>query len=307
MAEQLRATAKQNFSDKYVKALTHWTKKLIGEVVKVDETDLSKLADTLDLYRTPGKLEEALESSDSDVRDPAITCLQNRLTIASEQLKKTAAVWENPITRMGFDSASFVTQLTEFFSLEKLAAEHELTYQKLVLPLEITDRLDFYRAALEWPNETARAKNITAIKRELDNLKTGGLAANPFWSAKFLNSNPTWVENESGRMRTRYDWLKLGDPYKSLVKKVNALDSMRLSSLHRAVKKGDSAGSNWINNQFALYGLAKPEVTELKTAAKRGKFALLKALVEMRQKALEDKVKKEFMTSRAKELSPITG
>ena len=293
MVKQLRA--KHDDSGEYVDALTHWTKKLIGEVGKLDETAVSKLADMLDLYRTPGKLEKALESSDSDV--PAKTCLKNRLTVAKEELEKTAAVLNDPKTKMGFDSSSFVTQLTEFFSLQKLAKKYGKADQDLKLPFEVARRLEVYRAALEWGNKTARAKNITAIQWELHNLKTGELAANPFWSAKFLNSEPSRVKDELERMRARYHWVK-ENSYKSFVKEVNELDAMPTSRLYRAIMKNDRAGMHWIFNQCALYGLKEPASINwdnLKNAGKKGSTDLLKALVTM--------LEAEFV----KQASPQTG
>ncbi|MDT7520748.1 hypothetical protein RAE19_19085 [Rhodoferax sp. TBRC 17660] len=304
MAKQLRA----NHSNEpaYIAALTYWTNKLIGTG---EETNLSKLADRLDLYRTPGKLETALKRNDLSADGPEMTCLNYRLNVAKEELKSTASVLKDHTKWREDDSSRFVTQLTEFFSLEKIARNYniEVNVMELGLPLELKDRLDHYRAALEYNNKKARAKNIRAIKWEFDNLKTGNkLAANPFWSAKFLNSRTELRTEVFKEMEKRYDWLSKADSYKSFVKKVNEIASMNTSRLTSALKKNDPVGDYWIYNQFVTYGLEKPTLETLiilKNVAKNGDLSLLEKIAKIRDEAFWDKLNNKILDSLPKMVS----
>ena len=304
MAKQLRA----NHSNEpaYIAALTYWTNKLIGTG---EETNLSKLADRLDLYRTPGKLETALKRNDLSADGPEMTCLNYRLNVAKEELKSTASVLKDHTKWREDDSSRFVTQLTEFFSLEKIARNYNIkvNVMELGLPLELKDRLDHYRAALEYNNNKARAKNIRAIKWEFDNLKTGNkLAANPFWSAKFLNSRTELRTEVFKEMEKRYDWLSKADSYKRFVKKVNEIASMNTSRLTSALKKNDPVGDYWIYNQFVTYGLEKPTLETLiilKNVAKNGDLSLLEKIAKIRDDAFLDKLNNKILDNLPKVVS----
>jgi hypothetical protein len=303
LAKQLRAN--QIEESAHINALTYWSKKFIDTG---DETDLTKIADRLDLYRTPGKLEKALKRNDLSADGPEITCLKDRLKVAGDELSKTASVLKDHTKWTKDDSSRFVTQLTEFFSLKKIAGNYKenVAVQDPVLPTELKGRLDYYSAALEWDNKTARAKNIRAIKWEFDNLKTGGLAANPFWSAKFLKTQTGLQGEVMEGMTTRYDWLSKKDSYKILVKKVNEMDSMKTSDLSSALKRSDPVSFNWIKNQFVLYGLEYPNndvLQNLKDAAGKGDLSLLEKIAQTLQEAFGEKLQNEMAKSLQNEMA----
>lgn len=193
----------------------------------------------------------------------------NRLVIESkrvallEKLNTAIALLDsgNPTEMMKVDEAQLVNQMTEFFAWEELAKKHGVRPLKPVEGELKGFRFDFYRAALTWPNGTARRKNAEAIRRELSDLKSGGPKANAYWSAKFLASRP---EAERAAELTRLnDAFRFstedGSTYKKAVSYFKTVRDFSPDKLREAILGGGVTGLHWVEQQLEMLGLKLPD------------------------------------------------
>lgn len=208
-----------------------------------------RFAEAYGLQHTPGALEKALKS-----RAP-----QAARGFLSDQLE--AARQRAQGSFKAFDTAASVADLKAYFDLEALAKRHKVDVPPLALGID-NDRLQFYRAALTWPNKTARAKNIRAMQTELEQLKRGQAGTgNPFWSAKFLASQGAKVDNaEWAKMRKLHpELLARSYTYKGQVRTLQAWNRMSLVTLWQAISKNDaSKARHWLQIQYKAWGLPLP-------------------------------------------------
>lgn len=229
------------------------------------------------LYSAPGALEKALQSRDPRQRKTALACLEAQLHTARERAEAAP------------DASGCVTHLQAFFRLEKLAQQHGVATStpRLGHPLD-PNRLNFYRAALAWPNKTARAKNIQAIQTELDQLKRGHATGNPFWSAKFLRSQKIAGAAELQKMRALHPEIAAGS-YKGLVKALQALSRMGVAALRQAIHRDTEKARQWIQVHFRSRGVPLPSDWQegLKEAAQKGPLDLLMALSALKDRAAQ--------------------
>lgn len=269
----------QKSSDEaYRDALIHGTQQLAGGPFKTP-TDAAQLVNAVALYSKPGALEKALKSRDPRQSGTALACLEAQLNAAREQAEST------------FGDPACVTHLQAFFRFEKLAQQHGVPAPtpKLGNPSD-PKRIDFYRAALAWPNKTALAKNIQAIRFELEQLKQGKTTGNAFWSAKFLRSQAQAGAVELGKMQELHPVIQTVTSYKGLVTTLKALDRMSVSALRKALFKNEESAWQWIVVKFQSRGLPPPidrhqALDALKKPAKEGPLALLMALSALKTEA----------------------
>ena len=262
----------------YREALIHGARQLAGGPFKAP-TDAAQLVHFVALYSKPGALEKALRSRDPHQRETAMVCLKAQLTAAREQAEST------------FGDPACVTHLQAFFRFEKLAQQHGVPAPTPRLGASPDPkRIEFYRAALAWPNKTALAKNIQAIRFELEQLKQGTATGNAFWSAKFLRSQGAAGAFEHEKMRERHPGIGAVTSYKGLVTTLKALDRMKVPALQKALVKNEERAWQGIAVHFKSRGLPPPidrhqALGALKKAAKEGRLALLMALSALKTEA----------------------
>lgn len=127
----------------------------------------------------------------------------------------------------------------------------------------LQEHVELFRAALQWPNQTARNKNIKAIEFMLRDLVQGRQTFNPHWSSKFLQSLPksknrtTTYERVSQAMVNRYAWMN-GMSYKAMVEKLAAVKKLSGGDLCKAILKGGQDARGWIQLQCEQKGLNVP-------------------------------------------------
>lgn len=225
--------------------------------------DATQFAECYALQYKPGALEKALKSRNPEAARHA---LATQLEIA--RLRAEA-------TFKGVDTAGSVAALKAYFDLEVLATRHQLTTPPLALGID-DKLLQFYRAALTWPNKTALAKNIRAMQTELEQRMSGQTgAANPFWSAKFLQSQGPAIDNDEWRKMRRLhpEILAKSYTYKAQVQTLRAWNRMSAATLWQATQKKASKVGLWLQLQFKAWGLPplndatlEAAITQLKEA-----------------------------------------
>ena len=229
----------------YRDALMHFTNQPKQQALN----NAAQFAETYALRHTPGALEKALKS-----RSPQVA--RNALLVQLETARQRAQA-----SFQSFDTAASVAALKAYFDLEALAKRHRLESPPLALGID-DDKLQFYRAALTWPNKTARTKNIRAMQTELEQLRQGQAGTgNPFWSAKFLASQGAKVDNaEWAKLRKLHpELLAKSYTYKSQVQTLNAWNRMGMAALWQAIQKKDpSKARHWAQLQFKAWGLPIP-------------------------------------------------
>lgn len=238
----------------YRNALRHFT--------GAPTTEADRFAEAYALQHTPGDLEKALKRRDAnEARDSLITQLG-----AARQRVETSFQTVN--------TGDTVALMKKYFDLEALAMRHKVKVVPLALGIE-DEKLQFYRAALTWPNKTALAKNIRAMQTELEQLKQGQpQTGNPFWSAKFLASQGAAVSNDAWRrMRALHpEILAKAYTYKAQVQTLRAWNRMGLDTVWQAIQKKDAPKArHWLQLQFKEWGLPPPVdldrlLAQLKTA-----------------------------------------
>lgn len=211
--------------------------------------DAARFAEAYALQHTPGALAKALKGRNPQV---ARDVLSDQLETARQRAQASFKA---------FDTAASVAALKAYFDLEALAKRHQVAGPPLALGID-NDRLQFYRAALTWPNKTARTKNIRAMQTELEQLMQGQAGTgNPFWSAKFLASQGAKVNNaEWAKMRKLHpELLTKSYTYKAQVQTLKAWNRMNLATLWQAIQKKDpSKARHWVQLQFKAWGLPIP-------------------------------------------------
>lgn len=229
----------------YRSALMHFT----NQPKEQAPSNAAGFAEAYALQYTPGALEKALKS-----RAP-----QAARDFLSGQLQ--AARQRAQASFKALDTAASVADLKAYFDLEALAKRHKVDVPPLALGID-SDKLQLYRAALTWSNQTARTKNIRAMQTELEQLKKGQAGmGNPFWSAKFLASQGAKVDNaQSAKMRKLHpELLAKSCTYKAQVQTLQAWNRMSLTTLWQAIQKNDpSKVRRWIELQFKAWGLPMP-------------------------------------------------
>jgi hypothetical protein len=271
----------------YRAALRHSAGSVAGwDPISQAPDSAARFASAFALYRTPGALEKALRSRDGDERAAALACLRSRLTAAGERLTVSLAGPCGPAE--AFDARACVAQLQAFFQLEALALQHGLNAPASPPGLP-PDRLAFYRAALAWPNKTARAKNARAIEAELAQRRHGEDRGNPFWSAKFLHSQKAAGAIEFQKTQALYPEIS-ATSYKDLIRTLGAAQRMNVRALQRAVLRAPAQARRWVQVHFRTRGLQPPEHWEpalatLQAAARRGHIDLLSALNALKDSA----------------------
>lgn len=212
-------------------------------------TEAAPFAAAYALQHTPGDLQKALKGRDAKVaRDSLIA----QLDAARQRVEASFQT---------VDTANTVALLKKYFDLEALAIRHKVKVLPLALGIE-DEKLQFYRAALTWPNKTARAKNIRAMQVELEQLQQGQPpTGNPFWSAKFLASQGAAVDNDAWRrMRALHpEILAKAYTYKTQVRTLRAWNRMTMATVWQSIQAKDlSKARHWIRLQFKAWGLPPP-------------------------------------------------
>ena len=230
----------------YRDALMHFT----NQPKEQAPSDAIRFAEAYALRHRPGALEEALTG-----RTPQAA--RDSLSVQLDAARQRAEA-----SFKAFDTTISVADLKAYFELEALAKRHQLDGRSpLALGID-NDRLQFYRAALTWPNKTARAKNIRAMQTEFEQLKQGQAGTgNPFWSAKFLASQGAKVDNaEWAKMRKLHpELLARSYTYKAQVQTLQAWNHMSLATLWQAIqKKEPSKVHHWVQLQYRAWGLPIP-------------------------------------------------
>lgn len=208
----------------------------------------AEFAEAYALQHTPGALAKALKGRNPQVARDA---LSDQLETARQRAQASFEA---------FDTAASVAALKAYFDLEALAKKHGVEGPPLALGID-GDRLQFYRAALTWPNKTARTKNIRAMQTELEQLRQGQAGTgNPFWSAKFLKSRVGLEFKEWEKMRKLHpELLAKSWSYKAQVQTLKAWNRMSLATLWQAIQKKDpSKVRHWAQLQFKAWGLPTP-------------------------------------------------
>lgn len=243
----------------YREALMHFTTNLKDPAPSI----AAQFAEAYALQHTPGALEKALKSRDAAA---ALGSLTVQLDAARQRVEASLKA---------FDTADTVAAMQKYFDLEALAMRHKVT----IPPLEGIEktRLQFYRAALTWPNKTARAKNIRAVQVELDQRKQGQPpTGNPFWSAKFLASRGAAVNNDAWKkMRALHpDILAKAYTYKTQVQTLRAWNRMGMDTVWQATQQKDpSKALHWIRLQFKTWGLPLVDPGQVLAKLKEAKTA----------------------------------
>lgn len=229
----------------YRNALMHFT----GAPATQTPIEAARFAEAYALQHTPGDLQKALKGRDAKVPRDSLIAQLDAIRQRVEASFKTV------------DTANTVALLKKYFDLEALAIRHKVKVLPLALGIE-EEKLQFYRAALTWPNKTARAKNIRAMQFELERLQHGQPpTGNPFWSAKFLASQGAAVDNDAWkRMRALHpEILARAYTYKTQVRTLRAWNRMSMATVWQAIQSKDlSKARHWVRLQFKAWGLRAP-------------------------------------------------
>lgn len=250
-------------------ALSYWANRLTGMADDALQADANA---NLLLYRHDEVLAKALGRRET--RRNAEAVLTRRREHARQTLGAFVRGFHGQGHAAGLDVDGFIAQLQAFGSLNGLAQRHGMGVLEPPDMGDLKDRARLYLAALEWPHKTGRAKNIRAIRWELDHATTDPqghrhprlqLSANRYWSAGFLKSYAEEGRAELERLNAFHEGQHLR--YQDAVMSLAALDALSVPALRGHLSSRSeprlAQARGWIQNQFTAVGLRRRSPVEL--------------------------------------------
>lgn len=284
-------------------AMSYWANRLADMAGNPQQPDDS--ADLL-LYRNNDVLAKALGRRET--RPRAEAHLIQRRGHALRTMETFIQDFHKQGHAADLDVDSFIVQLQAFCSLNQLGRKHGM--DELAQPDfgALENRIPLYNAALEWSDKDARGKNIQAIRWELDHARsdpldnrnphTLQLAANRFWSVRFLKSCKEEGHAELDRLNELYGFNQ--PSYQAAVASLADLDAMSVPALRSNLMSNAeprvAKARAWIQNQFTAVGLPRRAPDQLDACVETlktqpdSKDHPLDAMLQLLQQAFETEV-----------------